>query len=66
MPGWKGILTDEEMWKMVLYIRHLPAKGSLGEPEIFKEEAEQHEEAEHQHGPGAKASPTPHMHMHSH
>lgn len=66
MPGWKGILTDEEMWKMVLYIRHLPAKGSLGQPEIFKEEEEQHEAAEHQHGAGAKASPTPHMHMHSH
>lgn len=64
MPGWKGILTDEEMWKMVLFIRHLPAKGSLGEPEIFKEEEEQHEHAEHQHGAGANPTPTPHMHMH--
>ncbi|HZD96314.1 MAG TPA: cytochrome c, partial [Candidatus Sulfotelmatobacter sp.] len=50
MPGWKGILTDEEMWNMVHYIRHLPAKGSLGAPEIFKEEAEAHEHAAgHEH-----------------
>ncbi len=44
MPGWKGIVTDDEMWKMVLYMRHLPAKGSLGDPAIFKEEAEEHEQ----------------------
>ena len=35
MPGWKGILTDEEMWYMVRYIRHLPAKGSLGVPKVY-------------------------------
>ncbi|HLW54400.1 MAG TPA: cytochrome c [Candidatus Angelobacter sp.] len=58
MPGWKGILTDEEMWNMVRFLRHLPAKGSLGDPEIYKEEAEQHEHAEH----GAKE----HTHEHSH
>ena len=39
MPGWKGIVTDDEMWKMVLYMRHLPAKGSLGEPAIFREKS---------------------------
>src|SRR5260221_676798 len=38
MPAWKGIMTDEEMWKMVLYMRHLPPKGSLGQPDVFKEE----------------------------
>src|ERR1700753_2102852 len=57
MPGWKGILTDEEMWNMVHYIRHLPAKGSLGAPAIFKEEAEEHEHAEHHHHDA-----TPHKH----
>ena len=61
MPGWKGILEDEEMWNIVHYIRHLPAKGSLGEPEIFKEEAEEHE-----HMPGAGANDhkdeAPHTH----
>jgi hypothetical protein len=39
MPAWKGILTDEEMWYIVRYIRHLPAKGSLGAPKIFEESA---------------------------
>ena len=50
MPGWKGILEDEEMWNIVHYIRHLPAKGSLGAPPIFKEEEEEHE---HMHGAAA-------------
>ncbi|HYL93610.1 MAG TPA: cytochrome c [Alphaproteobacteria bacterium] len=55
MPGWKGILEDDEMWKIVRYLRHLPAKGSLGAPAVFKEEAEEHESMEH-----AK----PHTHLH--
>jgi S-disulfanyl-L-cysteine oxidoreductase SoxD len=38
MPGSKGILTDEEIWDMVLYIRHLPKAGSLGEPAIYSGE----------------------------
>jgi len=63
MPGWKGILEDEEMWNIVHYIRHLPPKGSLGAPPIFKEEEEEHEhmkgEAAHDDH-GAK----PHTHKH--
>jgi mono/diheme cytochrome c family protein len=47
MPGWKGILEDDEMWNMVHFIRHLPAKGSLGAPGLFKEESEEHEQMEH-------------------
>jgi hypothetical protein len=35
MPASKGILTDEEIWSIVLYIRHLPAAGSLGEPAMY-------------------------------
>jgi mono/diheme cytochrome c family protein len=35
MPASKGILTDEEIWGTVLYIRHLPPAGSLGEPAIY-------------------------------
>jgi mono/diheme cytochrome c family protein len=68
MPGWKGIVTDEEMWKMVRYIRHLPARGSLGAPDIFKEEAEEHEAAEHEHGAGEteKKETQPHTHPHEH
>lgn len=60
MPGWKGILTDEEMWNIVRFIRHLPAKGSLGEPAIYKEEAEEHEHAEQ----GAKGHAHEHPHTH--
>lgn len=36
MPASKGILSDEEMWQIVLYIRHLPPAGSLGEPRAFR------------------------------
>ena len=43
MPSWKGILDDEEMWKIVNFMRHLPAKGSLGIPQVYKEESEQHQ-----------------------
>ena len=46
MPAWKGTLSDEEMWKVVDYLRHLPPKGSLGIPGVYKEE---HEEHEHMH-----------------
>lgn len=35
MPASKGILTDQEIWSTVLFIRHLPAAGSLGEPTIY-------------------------------
>jgi mono/diheme cytochrome c family protein len=35
MPASKGILTDEELWSIVIYIRHLPAVGSLGEPAMY-------------------------------
>ena len=35
MPGSKGILNDDEIWSIVLYVRHLPAEGSLGEPAVY-------------------------------
>jgi cytochrome c553 len=38
MPASKGILTDEEIWSTVLYIRHLPPAGSLGEPAMYNGE----------------------------
>jgi mono/diheme cytochrome c family protein len=43
MPAWNGLLSDEEMWKIVDYIRHLPAKGSLGIPDVYKAEQKQHQ-----------------------
>ncbi len=35
MPAARDVFRDEEIWQMVLYIRHLPPKGSLGEPSIY-------------------------------
>jgi mono/diheme cytochrome c family protein len=39
MPAAQGILNDEEMWRIVLYLRHLPPAGSLGEPAVYGEPA---------------------------
>jgi mono/diheme cytochrome c family protein len=47
MPAWKGTLSDQEMWKVVDFLRHLPPKGSLGTPDVYKEEQKEHE---HMHG----------------
>jgi mono/diheme cytochrome c family protein len=35
MPGSKGILSDEEIWSTVLFIRHLPPAGTLGDPPMY-------------------------------
>jgi mono/diheme cytochrome c family protein len=35
MPAAKGILSDDEIWSIILYIRHLPPAGSLGEPPAY-------------------------------
>ncbi len=35
MPASKTILSDDERWSIVLYLRHLPPAGSLGEPAIY-------------------------------
>jgi mono/diheme cytochrome c family protein len=35
MPASKGILSDEEQWAIVVFIRHLPPAGSLGEPATY-------------------------------
>ncbi len=35
MPPSKGVFSDDDMWRMVLYIRHLPKQGSHGEPAIY-------------------------------
>ena len=35
MPASKEMFRDEEIWQLVLYIRHLPPKGSLGEPSVY-------------------------------
>ena len=38
MPSSKGILSDEDMWTIVVYLRHLPPAGSLGEPRAYSGE----------------------------
>jgi mono/diheme cytochrome c family protein len=35
MPGSKGTLSDEEIWSIVIFLRHLPPAGSQGEPEMY-------------------------------
>lgn len=36
MPAAKGILNDDEIWSIVVFLRHLPPKGSLGEPKFYQ------------------------------
>ncbi len=35
MPGSKGTLSDDELWSIVLYLRHLPPAGSQGAPDMY-------------------------------
>jgi mono/diheme cytochrome c family protein len=37
MPGSKGILNDDEIWSIVVFVRHLPPAGSLGEPQMYSQ-----------------------------
>ena len=40
MPASKGILSEREIWSIVVYIRHLPEAGSLGEPAFYSGDEE--------------------------
>ena len=55
MPAWPDEPGDDEQWKIVLFLRHLPPKGSLGVPDVYKEGEEQHEEMQMGEKPGAEA-----------
>lgn len=35
MPGSEGTLSDDELWSIVTYLRHLPSAGSEGVPAIY-------------------------------
>jgi mono/diheme cytochrome c family protein len=35
MPGSKGTLSDDELWSIVVFLRHLPPVGSQGVPELY-------------------------------
>ncbi len=36
MPASRDLLGEEETWRIVLYLRHLPPPGSLGEPVVYQ------------------------------
>jgi mono/diheme cytochrome c family protein len=53
MPAWKDVMDDTTMWHIVRYIRHLPAKGSLGAPSVYREGSGQvHSKGEQKPPPG--------------
>jgi len=56
MPAWKGMLDDDEMWKIVRFLRKLPPAGSLGAPKMYTEGESEHEAAE------KKSGAKPHTH----
>jgi mono/diheme cytochrome c family protein len=35
MPGSKGTLSDDELWSIIVYLRHLPPVGSQGVPDMY-------------------------------
>ena len=35
MPGSRGTLSDDELWSIVVFLRHLPPAGSQGVPDIY-------------------------------
>jgi mono/diheme cytochrome c family protein len=35
MPGSKGTLSDDELWSIVVFLRHLPPAGSQGTPDMY-------------------------------
>jgi len=46
MPASKGILTDTEIWSIVIYLRHLPPAGSLGDPVAYVDDPCESRDAE--------------------
>jgi mono/diheme cytochrome c family protein len=35
MPGAKEVLSDDEQWSIIIFLRHLPPAGSLGDPAMY-------------------------------
>lgn len=35
MPASKDILSDDEEWAIIVFLRHLPPRGSVGEPAVY-------------------------------
>lgn len=38
MPASKGMLSEEEIWSIIHFVRNLPPKGSLGDPKFYSGE----------------------------
>ncbi|HEY2857383.1 MAG TPA: c-type cytochrome [Terracidiphilus sp.] len=37
MPGSKDMLSNDDIWSIVTFIRHLPKAGSVGEPQMYSQ-----------------------------
>jgi cytochrome c553 len=35
MPGSAGTLSDDELWSIIVFLRHLPPVGSQGVPDLY-------------------------------
>lgn len=35
MPGSAGTLSDDELWSIIVFLRHLPPAGSQGVPDLY-------------------------------
>jgi len=35
MPGSKGTLSEDELWSIIVFLRHLPPAGSQGVPQMY-------------------------------
>jgi hypothetical protein len=35
MPGSKGMLSDDELWSIIIFLRRLPPDGSQGVPDMY-------------------------------
>jgi len=49
MPGWGGVDTDESIWKLVLFLRHLPDLSPEELENMREKNAERGEGHPHQH-----------------
>jgi len=54
MPASEGILNDDEIWQIVIYLRHLPPKGTLGEPPVYGGQSEKSQALRNQSEPPAR------------
>jgi mono/diheme cytochrome c family protein len=49
MPGWGGVDTDESIWQLVLFLRHLPDLSTEELEHMREKNADRGEEHHHEH-----------------